>query len=153
MQTKELVFKQWLPINLDEAWAFFSSPKNLNKITPNDMSFEILSSNVDQMYPGQIIRYNIAPIAGIKMNWVTEITHVQDRLFFVDEQRFGPYAMWHHQHHFKPMNGGTEMIDILHYKVPFGIVGSIANALFVGNKVKQIFEFRKHKLNQLFANE
>ena len=112
-------YKTILPISLEEAWDFFSSPKNLAKITPSHMGFIITSEfNDEKMYPGMLITYKVSPLMGIKMDWCTEITHVIDKQYFVDEQRFGPYAMWHHQHHFKVVAGGVEMIDIVD-EVPF----------------------------------
>ena len=106
-----------LPISLEEAWAFFSVPDNLDDITPPDMGFEILTKNEKRTYAGQIIRYRVRPLFNIPMTWVTEITHCEDRRYFVDEQRFGPYALWHHQHHFKEVKGGVQMDDILNYKL------------------------------------
>ena len=91
---------QIIPISLPEAWAFFSSPENLKTITPGYMGFEILEGGGVNMYAGQIIRYKVSPLVGIKLNWITEITHVDEEKFFVDEQRFGPYAFWHHKHYF-----------------------------------------------------
>lgn len=116
------------------------------------MSFEILTDLQGKtMYPGMIIRYKITPFAGIKMNWVTEITQVQHLTYFIDEQRFGPYAFWHHQHRFREVDGGVEMEDILHYKIPYGIIGTIADKLFVEKKVEEIFAFRQKTLDELFG--
>jgi ligand-binding SRPBCC domain-containing protein len=132
-------------------WDFMSSPQNLAKITPPYMGFHILTKLGDEkMHAGQIIEYYVTPLAGIKMHWVTEITHVKDKEYFVDEQRFGPYAFWHHKHLLKEVPGGVEMIDTLHYKVPFGILGKLVNALFIKNKVNEIFNFRYNKLEELF---
>lgn len=143
--------EQLIPQDLEQVWHFFSRPENLNDITPDDMSFEILSDVADTpMYEGMIIRYNIRPILNIPMNWVTEITHVQDQEYFIDEQRFGPYALWHHQHHFKAVPGGTLMRDILHYKVPYGPIGSLANALFVDQKIDSIFDYRYRIIEKRF---
>jgi ligand-binding SRPBCC domain-containing protein len=151
MQVKKKEWTQFIPRPLDEVWHFFSRPENLNDVTPGDMSFIILSDIRNlPMYEGMIICYKISPFAGIKMNWVTEITHIADKKFFVDEQRFGPYAMWHHEHHFQEQDGGVLMRDILHYKVPYGPIGSIADALFVDQKIEQIFSFRKQTIDQLF---
>lgn len=134
---------QKLPISLDEAWEFFSSPKNLKEITPDNLGFNIVSQHHgDKMYPGQIIEYKVSPVLGIPLYWMTEITHVEDKKFFVDEQRFGPYSMWHHQHHFKAVEGGVEMTDIVHYKLPFWFLGDIANTLFVKKQLKEIFDYR-----------
>jgi ligand-binding SRPBCC domain-containing protein len=94
------------------------------------------------MYPGQIIEYTVKPVLGIPLYWMTEITHVEDHKYFVDEQRFGPYSMWHHQHHFKEIEGGVEMTDIVHYKLPLGILGDIAHALFVKAQLTHIFDYR-----------
>lgn len=144
---------QTLPMTLDEAWAFFSSPENLKEITPDHLGFKITSKyHGKKMYPGQIISYIVKPILGIPLEWVTEITHVEDRHFFVDEQRFGPYAFWHHQHIFREVEGGVEMQDIVHYKVPLGILGDIANALFVKRQLKDIFDFRYTLLEKRYGN-
>jgi ligand-binding SRPBCC domain-containing protein len=153
VKTYALKFKQNIPISLDEAWAFFSSPLNLEKITPADMRFVVTSDYTadTKMYAGMIITYKISPLAGIKLNWMTEITHVQDKQYFVDEQRFGPYALWHHQHHFKEIAGGVEMTDILNYAIPFGIVGRLTNKVYVGKKVKDIFDYRVKAVEELFG--
>jgi len=145
--------QQAIPITLDEAWEFFSSPLNLAKITPADMSF-VVTSDVNpntKMYAGMIITYKISPLPGIKMNWMTEITHIADKQYFVDEQRFGPYTLWHHQHHFKEVAGGVLMNDILHYAIPYGVIGRLSNSVFVGNKVKQIFTFREKAIEKMFG--
>lgn len=153
MKTYALKFKQNIPISLDEAWAFFSSPLNLQKITPADMRFVVTSDYTadTRVYAGMIITYKISPLAGIKLNWMTEITHVHDRQYFVDEQRFGPYALWHHQHHFNEIPGGVEMTDILHYAVPFGVIGRLTNKVYVGKKVKDIFDYRVKAIEELFG--
>jgi ligand-binding SRPBCC domain-containing protein len=133
---------QQLPISLKEAWDFFSSPKNLKEITPAYMGFNILSGADKQMYPGQIIEYTVKPVLGIPMYWMTEITQVRDMEFFIDEQRVGPYKMWHHQHFFREVEGGVEMEDIIHYRLPMGPLGSIAHALFVRRQLEGIFTYR-----------
>lgn len=151
MKIYEKKWEQWVPASLDEAWAFFSRPENLNRITPEDMDFEILSDiSGMQMYPGMIVRYKVRPVFNIPMNWVTEITHVQDRKYFIDEQRFGPYALWHHQHHFQEKDGGVLMTDILHYAIPFGPLGKIANALLVDKRVEEIFRYREKVISDIF---
>ncbi len=152
MQVKKKSWEQFIPRSLDEIWTFFSRPENLNDVTPGDMSFRILSDIRHlPMYEGMIICYKISPFAGIQMDWVTEITHISERHFFVDEQRFGPYAMWHHEHHFEEKDGGVLMRDILHYKVPYGIIGTIADQLFVDQKIEQIFHFRKKAIAERFG--
>lgn len=142
---------QVLNVPVAEAWSFFSSPQNLADITPPDLGFTITSKHHGEvMYEGQIIQYIVKPVLGIPLNWLTEITHVEHEKYFVDEQRFGPYAFWHHQHHFKPLNGGTEMTDIVHYKLPLWFIGDIANALFVKRQLKNIFDYRYQKAETLF---
>ncbi|MGB3947650.1 MAG: SRPBCC family protein [Bacteroidia bacterium] len=147
--------KQFLRANIDTVWKFMSSPKNLAKITPSYMGFHILTDEEDikTAYQGQIIEYKVSPVLGIKMHWVTEITHLVDKKYFVDEQRFGPYSFWHHQHFIKEVEGGVEMIDIVHYKLPFGILGRIANALFVKKQLAEIFNYRYEKLEALYNNK
>jgi len=143
--------KQNLPISLEEAWTFLSDPKNLKTITPEYMSFDILSGADRPMYPGQIIQYIVTPILGIKTKWVTEITHVKDQHYFVDEQRFGPYSLWHHKHFLKPIPNGVEMVDIIDYKIPLGILGQLVHPILVAPKLKQIFEYRKQALIELYG--
>jgi len=151
MKIYTLKAKQNLPISIDEAWEFLSNPKNLKVITPDYMKFDILSGADRDMYSGQIIQYIVTPIAGIKNTWVTEITHVQDKQYFVDEQRFGPYALWHHKHFLKEIPGGVEMEDIIDYKVPFGIIGQIVHPILVKPKLKEIFKYRERRLTELFG--
>lgn len=143
--------KQQLPISLDEAWNFFSNPKNLNLITPDAMNFKTISGDDRQMFPGQIVEYTVTPLLGIKMKWVTEITHIVDKSYFVDEQRFGPYALWHHKHFFREITGGIEMEDIVHYKLPLGILGQMAQPFLVKPKLEEIFNYRNQKLIALFG--
>ena len=143
---------QCLKISMDDAWEFFSNPKNLQQITPKNLGFKIVSKyHGDNMYPGQIIEYTVKPVLGIPLYWMTEITHVDEKKYFVDEQRFGPYSMWHHQHHFKETSNGIEMTDIVHYKIPFGFLGSIANSLFIKKQLKQIFDHRYKTVEKLFS--
>lgn len=144
--------KQKLPISIEEAWQFFSNPNNLGKITPDWLNFEILSPLPDKMYAGMIIEYFVRPLLNIRTTWVTEITHINEPHFFVDEQRTGPYKMWHHQHHFKEGNGILEMDDIVTYAIGFGFWGRLANKLLVSKKIKEIFEYRKTVLEKLFGN-
>lgn len=150
MKVHRIEVDQKLPIGLDEAWEFFSTPKNLDLITPPDMSFEILSGADSKAYAGQLIRYNIKPLFNISMNWITEITQCVDRAYFIDEQRFGPYKFWHHQHHFKEVEGGVKMKDILHYGIPLGFFGEIMGDILIHKKVQHIFNYREQKLNEIF---
>tara|TARA_X000000950_G_C13745356_1_gene590277 strand:- start:437 stop:904 length:468 start_codon:yes stop_codon:yes gene_type:complete len=144
---------QYLNSDIKSVWDFASSPKNLKKITPDYMLFNITSDNQEKMYPGMIISYHVAPILGIKLNWVTEITHVVENKFFVDEQRVGPYALWHHQHFFEVEEDRVKMTDIVTYKPPFGYIGRIANTLFIRKQIQAIFQYRKIKMDQLFNNK
>ena len=143
--------KQNLPISIDHAWGFLSNPANLKTITPDYMGFDILSGADRPIYPGQIIQYIVTPILGIKTKWVTEITHVVDKKYFVDEQRFGPYALWHHKHFIKAIDGGVEMEDIIDYKVPMGWLGQLAHPILVKPKLEEIFSYRQKKLVELFG--
>lgn len=152
MRIHQFNVDQELPIGLDEAWEFFSSPKNLDLITPEDMSFEIISGADAKAYAGQVISYKIKPIFNISMNWVTEITQCVDRKYFIDEQRFGPYKFWHHQHHFKEEKDGVIMTDILHYALPFGILGEFMGNLMLHQKVQNIFDYREKKLKEIFQD-
>jgi len=152
MNVKRKEWTQVIPVPLDEVWDFFSHPDNLNEMTPGEVSFEMLTDMKGvEMYEGLIIMHRISPFLGIKMNWVTEITHIEPKRYFVDEQRFGPYAMWHHEHHFEAVEGGTRMRDLLHYKVPYGPIGTLADTLFVGRMIDDIFAFRQKATTSLFA--
>jgi ligand-binding SRPBCC domain-containing protein len=143
---------QRIPISLEQAWDFFSSPENLKEITPSNLGFNIISKyHGKRMYQGQVIEYKVSPVLGIPLYWMTEITHVEDQRFFVDEQRFGPYSLWHHQHHFKAVEGGVEMTDIVHYKLPLWILGDIANTIMVRRQLQQIFEHRFTAVEQRFG--
>ena len=139
-------YKEWkctVAMNIEDTWEFFSRPENLEKMMPHDMGFEILSDIKGiEMYEGMLIRYRVSPLFGINMNWCTEITHIDPMKYFIDEQRFGPYAMWHHEHHFKEIDGGVEMTDKLHYAIPFGIFGRLANSILVDKKIEEIFATR-----------
>ena len=142
---------QNLPISINEAWNFLSDPVNLKTITPDYMGFEILSGAEKKMFPGQIIQYIVTPILGIPTKWVTEITHVKKGEYFVDEQRFGPYSLWHHKHFLKPIKNGVEMEDIIDYKIPFGLFGQIIHPILVKPKLNEIFKYREIKLVELFG--
>ncbi|HOZ74189.1 MAG TPA: SRPBCC family protein [Flavobacterium sp.] len=143
---------QQLPITIEQAWDFLSDPKNLQVITPDFMGFNIISGTERSIFPGQIIEYTVAPVLGLKMQWVTEITHVIDKQYFVDEQRFGPYAFWHHKHFLKAVPGGVAMEDIIHYKLPMGVLGQLLHPLLVKPKLDAIFDYRREKLTLLFGS-
>ncbi len=151
MKIHRLHKKQNLPITKEQAWAFLSDPKNLKTITPDHMGFDIISGADRPMFAGQIIQYEVTPILGIKTKWVTEITHVVHNEYFVDEQRFGPYALWHHKHFIKEIDEGVEMEDIIDYKLPMGFLGQLGHPLLVKPKLKEIFEYRSKKLEEIFG--
>lgn len=151
MKIYRLHKKQNLPITINKAWDFLSDPKNLKTITPEYMGFHILSGADRPMFAGQIIQYIVTPVLGIKTKWVTEITHIVDKHYFVDEQRFGPYSLWHHKHFIKEIDGGVEMEDIIDYKVPFGLLGQLVHPILVKPKLEEIFNYRTEKLEELFG--
>lgn len=141
---------QDLKININDAWTFFSNPFNLEEITPSNMGFKITSIISNQTYCGQIITYRIGIFPIIKTNWVTEITHLEPGKYFIDEQRYGPYKMWHHEHHFESTKNGVLMTDIVSYKLPFGFIGHVAHKLFIKSKIESIFKYRMTMLNNKF---
>jgi len=143
--------KQTLPISIEKAWEFLSNPKNLKEITPNYMSFNIISTIDRPLYTGQIIQYIVTPLLGIKTKWVSEITHIEEKKYFVDEQMYGPYALWHHKHFIKEIDGGVELEDIIDYKVPLGILGQLIHPILVKPKLEEIFSYRQKKLIELFG--
>ena len=143
--------RQLVPIGLDEAWEFFSDPRNLAVITPPEMAFEVTSPLPERMHPGLVISHRVRPLFGIPVTWVTEITHVIEGKLFVDEQRFGPYRFWHHQHHFRSVDDGIEIGDIVHYALPLGPLGDVLGSLFVHDRVRAIFDYRRIVLEERFG--
>lgn len=143
---------QKIPASINDVWEFISSPANLKKITPEYMGFNITSKITNEkMYPGMIISYKISPVLGIKTTWVTEITHVKEKEYFIDEQRVGPYSMWHHEHKIEAIEGGVLMTDIVSYKPPFGFLGSIANVLLIKKQLEGIFNYRTDAVEKIFG--
>ncbi|HVV56636.1 MAG TPA: SRPBCC family protein [Mucilaginibacter sp.] len=152
MKTYSFQRETFLPAAIDKAWDFFTSPLNLERITPKDMNFVVTSDFKpdSKVYAGMIITYKVSPLWGIRMNWMTEITHVQEKEYFIDEQRFGPYALWHHQHHFKPVEGGVQMTDIVNYAIGWGFIGRVAYELVVAKKLREIFDYRAKVIGEIF---
>jgi ligand-binding SRPBCC domain-containing protein len=150
MKINTLKQQQFLPLSLSKAWSFFSNPHNLKDITPPSMDFRVISDTGTETYAGMIIHYTVKPMFGIPVRWVTEITHVREPHFFVDEQRFGPYTFWHHQHLFKEVPGGVEMTDIVSYALPFGPLGSLVRELIVKHQLNTIFGYRRTVLEKMF---
>jgi ligand-binding SRPBCC domain-containing protein len=149
----QLIKMQKLPVSIEEIWCFISSPGNLKEITPGNMHFNVTSNNgSEKMYPGMIITYKVIPLLGIKLNWMTEITHVKEHEYFVDEQRIGPYSLWHHQNKIEPIDGGVLMTDIVTYQPPFGFFGAIANALIIKKRLQLIFDYRSGALEKRFGS-
>ncbi|MFT6723045.1 MAG: ligand-binding SRPBCC domain-containing protein [Flavobacteriaceae bacterium] len=151
MQLYQLHAKQYIKTDMATAWNFLSDPKNLQKITPEAMGFHILAGAEKKMYAGQLIHYTVKPFPGITTKWVTEITQVKEGIYFVDEQRFGPYALWHHKHFIKEIEGGVEMEDIIDYKIPFGILGQWVHPFLVKPQLKKIFAHRELALREIFG--
>lgn len=144
--------EQKVNASLEEVWDFISSPKNLKEITPDYMGFDITSKSLpEKMYAGMIISYLVKPVLGIKTQWVTEITHVEPQKFFVDEQRVGPYKVWHHQHHIKSIENGVLMTDIVSYQPPFGFLGAVMNGIMIRSKLDEIFSYRTRAIEKRFG--
>lgn len=141
-----------LPISLKESWDFFSNPHNLAKITPEKLNFKIISDISGEVHPGMIINYRVTPLLGIPLSWTTEITHCIENKLFVDEQRFGPYKFWHHQHHFSEVEGGVLVHDIVNYKIAFGSFFPFINHLIVSKQLKEIFDYREKVLKKMFID-
>ncbi len=152
MKIYTLERKQNIAMNIEDAWDFFSNPNNLPLITPPSLNLNITSNLPETMYTGMIITYTVAPILNIPMTWVTEITHVEEPNFFIDEQRFGPYKFWHHEHRFKEIKGGVEAMDLVHYALPLDPLGRIANELIVKKQLNEIFKFRSEYLEKVFGS-
>ena len=152
MPAYTLIKTQKINSTAEKVWEFISSPKNLKRITPEYMGFDITTKDLpEKMYTGMMISYMVSPLAGIKMKWITEITHLSELKYFVDEQRVGPYKMWHHQHHIEVIEGGVLMTDIIDYQPPFGFLGGIANWLIIKIQLDEIFNYRTMKLEEHFG--
>lgn len=153
MSVYRLLRQQQIPATLPHVWQFFSDARNLAVLTPPHMRMRITSGNLpDEIYPGMVITYKVSPVAGIALSWMTEITHVVKEKLFVDEQRHGPFSMWHHQHLFEENAGGVLMTDIVHYRLPFSFIGNAANSVFVRRQLQDIFDFRHRSIESLFKN-
>lgn len=143
--------EQLLPIGLEKAWIFFSSPKNLSLITPPGLDFKILTQlSEEEIYEGMEIDYTVKPLLGIPIHWQTEICKVEMKQYFTDRQKKGPYKIWEHTHTFTEQKGGVVMKDIVNYELPYGIIGNVANTIFIKSKIKNIFNYRKKVLETLF---
>ena len=152
MSIHKLKTVQLIPAGMDEVWNFISSPKNLKAITPDYMGFDIKTDDLpDKMYAGQMIMYTVKPLLSIPLSWCTEITHVKENQYFVDEQRQGPYSLWHHQHHVREVTQGIEMIDIVHYRAPLGFLGELFTPFIITPKLNEIFQFRYKKIEEIFG--
>ncbi len=151
MSFYQLQTSQGLTVSQNEAWEFLCNPQNLSAITPDSMQFEILSGVTIPMFKGQIIQYKVSPFPGFKTRWVTEITHLKSGDYFVDEQRFGPYSLWHHKHFLKSHENGVIMEDVIDYKLPLGILGRAMHGAFVRKQLQKVFQFRYEKLKSLFG--
>ncbi len=144
---------QLIPSSIDIVWNYFATPVNLIHITPKEMDFKLKSEfTSEKMYAGQLIEYTVKPLLGIPLYWMTEITHLEENKYFADEQRYGPYSLWHHEHHFKEVPGGVEMTDLVYYKIPYWFIGDIANALIVKKKLRKLFDYRYNRIQSIFGN-
>lgn len=147
-----LYSRQHVPASLDAVWTFFSDAKNLLAVTSPSLNLKVTNEVYgNTVYAGQVMTYTVKPVLGIPLAWMTEITHVEEKKYFVDEQRKGPYTLWHHQHHFKAVEGGVEMTDLVHYRLPLGLLGNLANSLVVKKELEKIFTYRYQKIIELFG--
>lgn len=151
MAVHKLYHQQVLHADIDTVWRFFSGAGNLQRITPGHMNFRVTSGELpEEIYPGMIITYKVSPLFRIPLFWMTEITHVVPGKLFVDEQKRGPFRMWHHQHHFEASGNEVLMTDIVHYQLPLGFLGEIVHAVMVKKQLQDIFKFREQQVDQLF---
>lgn len=147
----QLLREQFIPAPLERVWGFFATPRNLDELTPPDLRFRILSAVPEKMYPGLMIEYQISPLAGVWLRWLTEIRHIREGRTFVDEQRLGPYRLWYHEHHFEAVDGGVRMTDRVTYEVGWGPLGWLAERLWVRRQLEHIFDFRARKVAEIFG--
>ncbi len=140
-----------MAVSLGRCWGFFSDPNNLGELMPEGLGFEVLSEGVERVYGGQMIDYLVRPVFGLKMRWLTEISHVEERVRFVDEQRVGPYRLWHHEHHFEAVEGGVMMTDLIHYGIGWGVLGRVVNHFMVRRQLEEVFDYRREKVAEIFG--
>jgi ligand-binding SRPBCC domain-containing protein len=145
--------QQLIPADLDTVWAFFATPRNLNEITPPDLHFTFVRGGDEPMYAGQIIEYRVTVFPYISTRWVTQITHVEPRRRFIDEQRVGPYRLWIHEHRFEPVEGGVLMTDRVTYALPFGPLGRLVHRMFVRRRLEYIFGYRRRRVAEIFGSQ
>jgi ligand-binding SRPBCC domain-containing protein len=145
--------RQVIRASIGDVWSFFSDPHNLAKLTPPWLNLVVPEDIPHQVYPGMIITYRIRAFSGIPASWVTEITHIIEEQLFVDEQRFGPYRFWHHQHHFRETDAGIEVRDLIHYSLPLGTLGRFAHAVLVRARLKEIFDYRVNAIRTAFGQK
>jgi ligand-binding SRPBCC domain-containing protein len=144
--------EQFIPASVESVWNFFADPRNLNNITPPDMNFEIVTGgDTPPMYEGQIIEYRVAFLRGLRSLWLTEISHVREGSYFVDEQRIGPYRFWYHEHMFEMQKGRVKMTDHVTYAVPLSPLGEVVHAFWIQKRLAGIFDFRRQKIIELFG--
>jgi len=151
MTSHTITAVQQIPASVEAVWDFFSDPANLRIITPEYMNFRVISQQSDRIYTGQIIEYKVSPLWGVPLYWMTEIREVKEKILFIDEQRKGPYTLWHHEHRFREIPGGVEMTDIVQYKNPGWIAGRVVNRFFIRSKLRHLFEYRARKTEELFG--
>jgi ligand-binding SRPBCC domain-containing protein len=142
---------QTVPASLDAVWDYFSKPENLNELTPPDLNFEIVYKDSNTMFQGQLIEYMVQFIPLFRSRWLTEINHVEDLAYFVDEQRIGPYRFWYHEHLFRPVENGTQIIDQVTYQLPFGPIGELAHLIWIKPRLEKIFDYREHQITAIFS--
>ncbi|MBW2487718.1 MAG: SRPBCC family protein [Deltaproteobacteria bacterium] len=152
MKLYRLERDQYLPVSIETAWEFFSDPRNLPQITPDWLDFKITNRIPAKMHAGMMITYRLKTLLGIPTTWITEITHVDEPVFFVDEMRAGPYRFWHHQHRFIEKSGGIEMRDTVDYVLRFGLFGQILHNMVIGSKLNEIFDYRQTALEAIFGS-
>lgn len=147
----QLIREQFIAAEPARVWEFFATPRNLDELTPPELRFRILSALPERMFAGQLIEYRISPLPGVWLRWLTEIRHLREGAFFVDEQRFGPYRFWYHEHHFTPVAGGVRMTDRVTYDVGWGPFGWIAERVWVRRELERIFDYRARKVAEIFG--
>jgi ligand-binding SRPBCC domain-containing protein len=148
----QLTKTQKLPVSISQIWDFISEPVNLREITPGKLGLKVTSNNgSEKIYPGMLITYKVSPILGIKLNWMTEITHIKEHEYFVDEQRMGPYSIWHHEHKIEIIDGGVLMTDKVTYRPPFAFIGAIVNSMLIRQQLQEIFDYRSVALEKRFG--
>jgi len=143
--------RQTVGAELDAVFRFFKDPTNLEELTPRWLGFRVLDSTDAEVRVGTVIRYRLR-LHGVPIGWTSRISELEEGVMFADEMLSGPYRRWYHRHRFRPVSGGTEIVDIVEYALPLGPIGRLVHTLSVKRQLRAIFDFRAARATEIFGS-